>query len=188
MLALSKLANRVPWLRPGRGPTIKPPEEASTISGLAFEPILWKGNPHAKGVSMYLVTKNTLTMDAEHGRSVRGENHCSFGRRVSTHAAQLRMLLEEACARSPSKSEPHRRPATATYFSRALASTRGRVAGYAQLPCVRSFGRKAAGQQSAAHPLRCASGPDPSLFLAALRIRFSWPPRWASKGPEVVFM
>jgi hypothetical protein len=182
MPVLWRLGDRVQWLKPGRCPPIKPTEEASTISGLACEPILWKGNLHAKGGTMHLLVTNPLTMDKEHGRSVRGENHCSFGRRVSTHAAQLRILPEEARARSPSKSEPHRRPAAATYFSRALASTRGRVAGYAQLPLVRSFGRKAAGQQSAAHPLRCANGPDPSLFLAALRIRFSWPPRWASKA------
>jgi hypothetical protein len=57
------------------------------MSGPACEPILWKGNLHAKGGPAYPTANNTLTMDKEYWQSVPGENHCSFVRRMSTHAA-----------------------------------------------------------------------------------------------------
>jgi len=87
---------------------------------------------------------------------------------------------------NPSRSEPGRSLSVATYSSVAPASTRGRVHA-APDRLTRRSGRKAAEPRTAAHQPRYASAPDPSLFLAALRICFSWPPSWANTSPKLVF-
>ncbi len=60
----------------------KPPEEASTICGLACEPRLGKGNLLAKEGLMYIVDNKLLTAEIEPRGSAPGENHCSFERRM----------------------------------------------------------------------------------------------------------
>jgi hypothetical protein len=48
---------------------------------------------------MYTRANTTLTMDREHERGVPGENHCSFGRRMPTHASHQGFFLRSLALR-----------------------------------------------------------------------------------------